>query len=112
MANTLKVLGQVVPTANSLTALYTVPAATSTVASSLFICNQNAAYGNIAYINVSLAVGGAADAAAQYIYHQLPIGGGNTFVATAGIALATGDVVRVLSTEANVSFNLTGTEAT
>lgn len=39
MANTYKVLGQVNPAATTLTSLYTVPASTSTVASTLTVCN-------------------------------------------------------------------------
>lgn len=42
MANTLKVLGQSAPGAASQTTLYTVPAATSTVVSSIVVCNRSA----------------------------------------------------------------------
>ncbi len=40
MANTYKILGQVSPSATTETDLYTVPAATSTVCSSISICNR------------------------------------------------------------------------
>jgi hypothetical protein len=40
MATTYKVLGQLNPAATTPTTLYTVPASTSTVVSTITICNQ------------------------------------------------------------------------
>jgi hypothetical protein len=107
--NTLKILGQSVPAANTLTTLYTVPAATSASISSLIVCNQNS-YDVYTNFSVSLAVGGAADSPEQYIYYKLLLNGYNTFIATIGISLATTDQVRIISTAASVSFSLTGVE--
>jgi len=105
---TLKVLGQAVPTANVLTDLYTVPASSSAVISSIVVCNQNSS-STIAF-RVSVAVGGAADTPKQYLYYDLPLTNNDTFVATIGISLAQNDVVRIQSDTANVSFNLVGVE--
>lgn len=108
MSESLMVLGQVVPSPTTLTALYTVPAATMTSVSSLFICNQNG--GLVANIRISLAIGGAADAPAQYLYYALPVNPLDTFVATVGLSLASGDIIRCYSDQSNVSFNLTGVQ--
>jgi len=109
MAEIHKVLGQVAPSATSLTALYTVPAATQTVASSVVVCNRGVV--NTTF-RISIAVSGASDAPLQYMYYDVPISKNNTFVATIGITLAATDVVRVYAGNANLSFTLLGVEAT
>lgn len=109
MANTLKVLGQVVPSATTLTTLYTVPAATSAVVSSLVISNNSAVATSF---RVAIRPAGAAADPKHYIYYDIPIDGNDTFVATIGITLATTDVVSVYATLATLSFNLFGQENT
>lgn len=109
MAETIKVLGQSAPAVTTLTDLYTVPALTSTVASTITVCNQNAV--KIRF-RVSIAVAGAADTAHQYLYYDVQVLANDSFTATIGVSLATTDVVRVYSDTANVSFNLFGTEVT
>lgn len=109
MAQTLKVLGQSKPSATTLTTLYTVPAATSTVATTISVCNQSA---TATSFRVSVAPAGAADTASQYLYYDVPINGNDTFMATIGISLATTDVVRVYNTLATLSFSLFGAENT
>lgn len=105
---TLKILGQSVPTATTLTALYTVPASTSAVISSIVICNQNSS--TTIKFRISLAKAGAADTPAQYLYYDLPLIANDTFIATIGISLATTDVIRIQSDTASVSFNVLGCE--
>jgi len=109
MAEALKVLGQVSPAATTLTTLYTVPANTRTAASSVVVANRSA---TATSFRISIAVGGAADDNKQYLYYDTPIAGNDTFVATIGISLAAGDVVRVYATLATLSFNLFGIEVT
>lgn len=106
MADAVKILGQSLPTANVLTDIYTVPASTSATISSIFICNQGLA----ASIRISVAVAGAADNGKQYLYHNLFIDVNDSFIATAGVTLSAGDVVRAYSDTGNVSFNLFGVE--
>lgn len=108
MGEILKVLGQLTPTANILTDLYTVPANSSTVISCVTICNRNS--GVTALFRIAIAKSGAADAPEQYIYYNLPLVANDTFIATIGIALATGDVVRIQSNVSGTSFNLLGVE--
>ena len=109
MAEALKVLGQADPAATTLTALYTVPGATSAVASSLTIANRT---GSTKTVRVSVAIAGAGDAVEQYIIYDVKILKNDFMTLTLGITLAATDVVRVYVDALGVSFNLFGTEVT
>lgn len=109
MAETYKVLGQLNPAAATLTTLYTVPASTSAVISSITVCNRSA---TATSFRISVAVAGAADNNIQYLFFDTPIAGNDVYVATIGGTLATTDVVRAFATLATLSFNLFGTEIT
>jgi len=109
MADANKVLAQLAPSATTLSTLYTVPALTSTVVSSLVICNRGASE---ATFRVSVAIAGAADSNPQYLYYNESVGAEQSFIATVGITLAASDVVRVYASNANLSFNLFGVEVT
>jgi len=106
MATAYKVLGQSNPAATTNTTLYTVPAATQTVASTLSICNQ----GVSTTINVAVRPAGAALTASQYILYALPVNANDSLFLTLGVALATTDVVTIYAGTANVSFSLFGSE--
>lgn len=108
MSESFKVLAQSSPSAGALTDLYTVPALTSASISSVVICNQNAAI-NIVF-RIAIAVAGAVDNPKQYLYYDLPLGSNDTFIATIGVALAAGDVVRIRADQDSISFNLFGVE--
>lgn len=109
MTTTLKILGQSAPNATTETVLYTVPASTSTVISTITVCNRSA---TVASFRVSVSVGGAATANKDYIYYDVVLGSNDTFAATIGITLSTTDVMRVYASTANLSFNLFGQENT
>lgn len=109
MPTALKVLGQSVPSAASLTTLYTVPALTSTICSSVVVCNQSATPTSF---RIAVRPAGASIDPKHYLYYDVPIAGNDTFVATIGITLATTDIVSVYATLATVSFNLFGSENT
>jgi hypothetical protein len=106
MATAYKVLGQVIPAATTNTTLYTVPASTSTVCSTLTVCNQ----GVSTNVNIAVRPAGATLATSQYIVFQAPVSANDTLFFTLGISLATTDVVTVFANTANVSFSLFGTE--
>lgn len=110
MADTLKVLGQSYPTAATTTTLYTVPAATSAMCSTLVICNQSTTAADS--VNIAVRIAGAALTNAQYIIYQMPIQPSNTYTATIGISLATTDVVSCYATNGTSSFNLFGVQVT
>jgi len=109
MADTLKVLGQSNPLAATLTALYTVPAATSATVSSVTVANRSATPTSF---RISIAPAGAADANQHYIAYDVAIGANVAIVFTIGITLATTDVIRVYATLATLSFNAFGIEVT
>lgn len=106
MATALKVLGQSKPAAATLTALYTVPASTQAVVSTITVCNQGAA----TTFRISVAIAGAADTAAQYIAYDVAIGANETAYVTIGATLGAADVIRVYNAAATVSFNAFGQE--
>lgn len=106
MANTYKVLGQISPAATTNSTLYTVPAATSAVTSTLTVCNRSTATN----VRVAVRPGGAALADQQYILYDVVVNANDTLFFTIGISLATTDVVTVYAGTANVSFGLFGTE--
>jgi len=110
VADVLRVLGQVAPTAATLTTLYTAPgsATTGVTASSAVVCNRGAA---AIRFRLSVAVAGAADSVAQYLYYDVALAANDSFVATIGITLAASDVVRCYTDLATVSFNLFGIES-
>src|SRR5271165_3273871 len=109
MTDTLRILGQIIPTINVLTTLYTVPSATMTSVSSIVVCSQNNAGSSF---NISVAINGAADAPQQYIFYQAPIDINDSLIATIGISLAAGDQIRCLSSTGNISFSAFGVEVT
>ena len=109
MPEAIKVLGQVAPAATTLTALYTVPAATSAVASTITICNHNA---TTVTVRLAVAPAGAADATAHYILRDLKVLKNDFVALTIGLTLAATDVVRVYSDTTDVSFHIYGTEIT
>ena len=107
MAITYKVLGQSNPAANTNTDLYTVPASTSAVCSTLVICNQAA---SAATFRVAVRPAGAAISAPQYISYDTNINANDSITMTIGITLATTDVITVYASSADFSFNAFGSE--
>jgi hypothetical protein len=104
-----KTLGQLAPLATTLTELYTVPALTSVVISTLIVCNRGS---TSTTFRVSVRVNGEADALKQYIYYDVIIPKNDTFAATLGITLQEDDEVWVYAGNSNLSFQLWGTEIT
>lgn len=109
MTDAFRVLGQVAPAALTLTALYTAPASTQAVVSSLTVCNRDAGVGQF---RVAVAVAGAADNAKQYLVYDALVFGNDTVAFTIGVTLAATDVVRVYANTALQSFSLFGMEVT
>ena len=106
MATTYKVLGQSSPAANTDTDLYTVPALTSTVCSTLSICNR----ANTATCRVSVRPAGVGIANTHYILYDVYVNQADTLFFTLGVTLATTDVITVSSSSGNLSFSLFGSE--
>lgn len=108
MPTTHKVLGQSAPAAATATTLYTVPAATQTVCSTLSICNRDIA----TVYRVSVRPAGAAQANQHYIVFDSVLAANDTIMLTLGITIAATDVVTVYAGSSSVSFALFGAEIT
>jgi len=107
MAVTYKVLGQSNPSATTATTLYTVPASTSTVVSTITICNQSNASDTY---RIAIRPAGATLANSQYIAYNSVIPAYDSISLTIGITLAATDVVTIYAGTTNLSFNLFGSE--
>ena len=109
MATAYKVLGTNNPAANTATTLYTVPSSTSTIVSTINVCNQNA---NPAAFTIAIRPAGATLANNHYIAYNTAIPGYDSIALTMGITLATTDVITVLASTTQLSFLAFGTEIT
>ena len=110
MATTYKVLGQLYPTNAAEADLYTVPAATSTVCSTLTVCNDG---GTSTRFDLIVRVNGAAlSGSSQYLVYGGIVNADETVFLTLGITLGAGDVVTVYSYDGQLAFNLFGSEIT
>ena len=107
MATTIRVLGQAYPAAGVQTALYTC-AATSAVISTLAISNTD---GVSDTVTVRIAVGGAADSDMQLLLSGATVSASGLNALTLGLTLATGDVIKVTSTNGACAFQLFGQES-
>jgi hypothetical protein len=105
--NIYKILGQNSPLATTETDLYTVPALTSAVCSSLSVCNRG---GTQTTFRISISQAGASTSNKDYLYYDVTLAGNDTFIATIGVTLATTDKIRVYSGNASLSFQVWGTE--
>ena len=110
MAETFKILGQVAANSNTTTNVYTGPAATQTVVSSIVIVNRNVG-ANCTY-RVAAQKAGAALANQHYIAFDAPIAALDTVALSLGVTLGNTDVISVYSANANLSFSVFGTEIT
>jgi len=104
---TYKILGQQAPSATTETDLYTVPASTEAIISSLVVCNRAS---TSATYRVYVAANGVAAANNQYLVYDATINGNDTVALSLGITLDASDKVRVYASSANISFNAFGTE--
>lgn len=109
MPTAYKVLGQSAPAATTATTLYTVPAATQTVSSTLTVCNRDASQ---ATYRVAVRPAGAALANQHYLVFDAALPGNTTDTISIGATLAATDVVTIYASTANFSFTLFGSELT
>jgi len=107
MATIYKTLGQAAPAATTSTDLYTVPAATSAILSTIVVTNRSA---TDATFRISQSLAGAVLANKDYIVYDATVPGSGFITLTLGITMATTDKLRVYASTANLSFNVFGTE--
>lgn len=108
MPTVYKVLGQNFPTTTANANLYTVPASTSAIISTLTITNVTS---SPATCRVFVRIAGAAAATSNAVIYDVSITGNSIATFTMGVTLATTDVVTVQSSVANtLTFQAFGTE--
>lgn len=101
----MKTLAQSIPLAGVLTDAYT-PASAASV-SSIFLCNRD--YKPTTF-RIAVALLGTADTSKQYLFYDSPLDANETLEIALqfGIPLAATDVLRVMSSNGQVSFTLVG----
>ena len=104
---TYKVLGQSAPAATTETDLYTVPASTQTVISTIQITNRST---SDATFRLSISVAGAATATKDYISYDVTIPANGFYSYTLGLTLGATDKIRIYASSANLSFAAFGSE--
>jgi glucose-6-phosphate dehydrogenase assembly protein OpcA len=103
-----KVLGQVNPSATTLTTLYTVPSAKEAVVSSISVANLTS---TAATFRLAVRPAGASIANQHYIGYDITVGASDSTIITVGLTLAATDVISVYASTANVAFQAFGDEA-
>ena len=106
MATTYKVLGQSNPSATTATALYTVPASTEAIVSTITIANQTTA----GTYRLAVRPDGETLAAKHYLAYDVAIPANSTHTYTMGVTLNAADVITVYASSASQSFNAFGSE--
>ena len=107
MATTYKVLGQSNPAATTLTSLYTVPAATQAVISSISVANLTA---TAATFRIAVRPAGASISNQHYLGYDITVGASDTTIITVGVTMAATDVLSVYASTANLVFQAFGSE--
>jgi glucose-6-phosphate dehydrogenase assembly protein OpcA len=107
MATTYKVLGQENPAATTLTTLYTVPAATNAVVSSIVVANLTAVD---ATFRIAVRPAGASIADEHYVGYDITVGASDSTVLTMGITMEATDVLSVEGSTADITFQAYGSE--
>lgn len=104
-----KVLGQINPTANTITDLYTTPLGANTVVSTISVCNQS----NISTtFDLVVLPNGDSLTAKNYMNFQTPLPANDTITLTLGITLGSGDKIQANVRTSTISINAFGTEIT
>jgi hypothetical protein len=107
MANAYKVLGQNDLPATTMTDVYTVPASTETVISTIIIANRTA---SAETFRIAIRPNGATLSDEQYIAYDVPIAASDSTTLTLGITLDAADVLSVYASAVDLSVNVFGAE--
>jgi hypothetical protein len=107
MPTIYRVLGQSAPAATTNTDVYTSPAATQTVISTITVANRAA---SSATFRIAIRPGGAAIATSHYIAFDSIVAANDATNLTLGVTLAATDVVTVYASNTNLTFSLFGSQ--
>lgn len=107
MARSYKVLGQNNPAATTATTLYTVPAGTQSVLSTISVCNvANTA----ATYRIAIRPAGETLATKHYVAYDSSLPANDTAVLTLGLTMNATDILTVYASTASVTFGVFGSE--
>lgn len=109
MATVRKILGQTQTGAGADATLYTVPASTDTVVSTIVVCETNGVAGTF---KISPKTATATTTAATAIAWNMAIAANQTITLTLGITLAAASLLVVQGSTANITFSAFGQENT
>jgi hypothetical protein len=107
MATSYKVLGQSAPSADTDTNIYTVPAATQAICSTLVVCNTSQ---TTTKYNIAIRPAGETLAQKHYISYQSEAPAQSSTYITIGASLSATDVVTIRSNSSGLSFTIFGSE--
>jgi hypothetical protein len=107
MATAYKVLGQSNPAATTLTTLYTVPAATEAVVSTITVAHIGA---STLTFRIAVQPAGAAINPKHYIAYNAELSPNTAQTMTLGLTLATTDVISVYASSTDAAFSAFGSE--
>lgn len=110
MASAVKVLGQIAPSSGANTAIYTVPSSTTTVVSTVNICNTNTSGVKVRLWVAVANEGSGTPAAKQYLIYDQLLNGGDSLALTLGLTLAATDKLYGYASNTGVSFQAFGQE--
>ena len=110
MPTSYKVLGQSAPSSTTNTDLYTTPAGTQTVISTINVTNRSSSAS--ATYRIAVRTSGASLANEHYVVFDSVIGVLDSVALTIGITLSPTDVVTVYSSSENLTFSAFGSEIT
>ena len=102
-----KILGQAAPNATTETDLYTVPAATETIVSTITVANRSA---TDATYRISVSANGAATTNKDYLIYGATSIANSVTALTLGITIDATDKIRVYASSGDLSFNAFGSE--
>ncbi|NBP01410.1 MAG: hypothetical protein EBU90_14960 [Proteobacteria bacterium] len=108
MPTTYKVLGQANGT-TAVTNVYTVPAATQAVISTVVIANRSTSNTNY---RIAVQPGGAALSNQHYIAYDSVVAGNDSIALSLGITMGNTDVLSVNASSNVLSFSVFGSEVT
>lgn len=102
-------LGQAAPAAESSTTIYTALTGRQTIVSSIVVANRGS---DATTFRVAVRPNGSTLANEHYIAYDVPIARNDSKVLSFGITVNEDDLIVVYAGNANLSFNVYGTEIT
>ena len=110
MANALKILGQLNPTANTQGNVYVVPASTAAIVNNITVANQTAA--NVAYSIIVMPSGSFSATAANtyFIVRGGVVPASDTATLSLGVTLPAGAILAANTNSGSISISAFGVE--